>query len=147
MKPLANTRPLDRLVELLHDSLALAAGLRRRDALAELEADEARESAEDSRRPGVYHPGDRVVYSARWLQLVYAQRAGFGPDALVREWTIRRCRCVLCREERFVCTTERLSSGHYQHLARGIVRHAGLVQVDDLQVLTLKKHRRRRRPA
>jgi len=135
--------PFTQYVDALASAAGAAATLLKREALAELERQEAAEDRADPRRPGVYRPGDRVVYTARWLQLCASCRG----DAIAREWTVQACRCDLCAGGKHLCTTTALAEGGYWHVARAHVRHAGLVQTDDVAALELKRPSRRPRRA
>lgn len=120
--------PLAPYVDAVMDCAALVANARRAADLANLEQWEAEEAARDPRRPGVYNPGDRVRYSARFVQ-----GAGGGVTELVAEWVIQECSCELCALGEHVCTTE-WSAGYdtWRHLHRANIRHKGMLTVDDL---------------
>jgi len=120
------SKPFGQYVDVVMDCAALVANERRAADLANLERWEAEEAARDPRRPGVYNPGDRVRYSARFVQ-------GHGLTELTAEFVIQECSCDLCALGEHVCTTEWLASyDTWRHLHRDNIRHKGMLTADDL---------------
>lgn len=105
---------------------------KKRAALAEIEVLEALEAEHESRRRGVYAPGDVVVLTAKYL---WSAQAGLEAADVVREWTVQECRCALCQCGQHVCTTERVAAndGSWRHIAKTHIRHRG-AWVDDTPV-------------
>lgn len=103
--------------------IGAVATMRKRAELAELEAYEAREAANEQRRPGVYRPGDVVVFTAKYL---WSAQAGLQAADVVTEWTVQECTCELCLLGQHVCTTQWLADRDgWRHLARAHIRHRG----------------------
>jgi hypothetical protein len=119
-------------------TIGAAATLMRRLRIAEDEAISATDAANDPRRPGIFAPGDVVVFRARF---VMAACAGLRAVKLASEWTVQECACELCRLGEHVCTTQWLGDvgddgvgGVFRHLARSNIRHRGSLEVDEIPV-------------
>lgn len=107
--------------------IGAAATAKKRWALEESERVWAAQAEADPRRPDVFNPGDRVVYTAKFLQLFNGYRD------IATVWTIQQCACELCELGNHVCTTE-WSAGYdtFRHLSRAAIRHKGALHVDDV---------------
>lgn len=147
---MSTLKPIAKVVDRDFPFIAAYATMRKRWALAELEATESRESASDARRPGVFHEGDEIVFTAKFLLVT---NSGFD---IAKVFTVQACACELCSTGRFVCTTEWLAEdAAFRHLNRASIRHRG-VWTDDLPPITpplpiprvpgLRRARKYRRP-
>ena len=113
-------------------TIGAAATLMRLERIREDEAISRAEAVSDPRRPGVFAPGDVVVFRARFIM---AACAGLRAVKLASEWTVQECACELCEYGEHVCTTE-WHAGYdcFRHLARAHIRHRGSLEVDDIPV-------------
>ena len=110
-------------------TIGAAATLMRLERIREDEAISRAEAEADPRRPGVFAPGDVVVFRARW---VMAACAGLRAVKLASEWTVQECACELCEYGEHVCTTEwHAGYDSFRHLARAHIRHRGSLEVDE----------------
>lgn len=110
-------------------TIGAAATLLRLERIREDEAISRAEAEADPRRPGMFAPGDVVVFRARF---VMAACAGLRAVKLASEWTVQECACELCEYGEHVCTTE-WNAGYdsFRHLARAHIRHRGSLEVDE----------------
>jgi hypothetical protein len=127
VKPLAKVKPTT-IGELVDRVMELGARVRndaREQTLLELDAEAAADT--DPRRPGVFAPGDRVVFTARFLYMTHAYRD------ISTVFTIQACACALCAFGEHVCTTEWLAGyDTFRHVHRSAIRHHGALHADDL---------------
>ena len=138
LKPLAKVQPelpglareprnaFGEWVDAVASAAGAAATIRKGQRLAELEAYEASEAANDHRRKGVFAAGDVVVFTAQHL---WAALCGLQAADIAAEWTVQECSCELCALGNHVCTTEWSEwfegRGGWRHLAKASIRHRG----------------------
>ena len=92
------------------------------------EAEEAWAATQtDTRRPGVFCPGDAVVFTGEFLRTCNCLRD------IAQVFTLQECSCELCALGRHVCVTEWLAEyGVFRHVNRAVIRHKGALHVDEL---------------
>ena len=92
------------------------------------EAEEAWAASQtDTREPGVYNPGDAVVFTGEFLRVVNCLRD------IATVFVIQECSCELCALGHHVCVTQWLEEyGVFRHLNRAVIRHRGALHVDEL---------------
>lgn len=98
------------------DLITLAAVVRKRDAMRELDDDELLEASEP--RPAPIGPGDLVRFTGTVLQQMYSVSGNGMCKAPDRRWTVVACECGLCASGRFVAVDELDTYGDGQrHMA------------------------------
>lgn len=81
----------------------------------------------DTRRPGIFQPGDAVVFTGEFLRVCNCLRD------IASTFTIQECACALCALGHHVCVTEWLPEyGVFRHIHRAMIRHRGALHVDEL---------------
>lgn len=92
------------------------------------EAEEAWAASQtDTRRPGIYEPGDAVVFTGEWLRTCNCLRD------IATVFTIQECSCKLCALGRHVCVTQWLAEyGVFRHVNKAVIRHKGALHIDEL---------------
>lgn len=124
VKPLAKCGRLDLDADI--NLIGAVGTLRKRWALEEAERAWAL-SEGDPRRPGVFHSGDAVVFTACFLQSVNAALD------IASVFTVQECSCELCALGDYVCTTEWLAAyDSWRHLHKANIRHKGALHANDL---------------
>lgn len=92
------------------------------------EAEEAWAASQtDTRRPGVFGPGDAVVFTGEFLRTCNCLRD------IATVFTVQECSCELCALGHHVCVTQWLPDyGFFRHVNRAVIRHKGALHVDEL---------------